>query len=232
MDLISKEGNKMKSKYLLKKLIAIALVAVMAVSITACSSSSNGSSDSTESSAQSSVSEASEESSAGETSESTESSSEEDETSTSSEAPIDGSSVPDPTAGDDAFKALFSGNAIDSDYLTEINSAADVVSSVRAGNTAANRWKSQIEISLDELKNLDSAAYDEQKSAQETWDNNLDSEIENIKSNLTTSGSLANIESAYNVMILYRERAAEIMYQVYLANGEVNVTAGVGEAQG
>lgn len=221
----------MENKNLFKKIIALALVAVMAVSITACSGSSSNTEDS--SSAQSSASENTEESTAD-----TESSSESDETSSessaseTSEAPIDGSSVPDPSAGDDDFKSLFAGNAIDSDYLTEINSAEDVVSSVRAGNTAANRWKSQIEISLDELQNLDSTAYDEQKIAQETWENNLDSEIENIKSSLTTSGSLANIESAYNVMLLYRERAAEVMYQVYLANGEVNVTAGVGEAQG
>ncbi len=221
----------MENKNLLKKIIALALVAVMAVSITACSNSSSNTEDS--SSAQSSASENTEESTAD-----TESSSESDETSSessaseTSEAPIDGSSVPDPSVGDDDFKSLFAGNAIDSDYLTEINSAEDVVSSVRAGNTAANRWKSQIEISLDELQNLDSTAYDEQKTAQETWENNLDSEIENIKSSLTTSGSLANIESAYNVMLLYRERAAEVMYQVYLANGEVNVTAGVGEAQG
>ena len=221
----------MDNKNLLKKIIALALVAVMAVSITACSNSSSKTEDS--SSAQSSASENTEESTTD-----TESSSESDETSSessaseTSEAPIDGSSVPDPSVGDDDFKSLFAGNAIDSDYLTEINSAEDVVSSVRAGNTAANRWKSQIEISLDELQNLDSTAYDEQKTAQEEWENNLDSEIENIKSSLTTSGSLANIESAYNVMLLYRERAAEVMYQVYLANGEVNVTAGVGEAQG
>lgn len=221
----------MKNKNLLKKIIALALVAVMAVSVTACSGSSSKTEDS--SSAQSSASENTEESTTD-----TESSGESDDTSTenssseTSEAPIDGSSVPDPSAGDDDFKSLFAGNAIDTDYLTEINSAEDVVSSVRAGNTAANRWKSQIEISLDELENLDSTAYDEQKKAQETWENNLDSEIENIKSSLTTSGSLANIESAYNVMLLYRERAAEVMYQVYLANGEVNVTAGVGEAQG
>lgn len=221
----------MENKNLFKKIIALALVAVMAVSITACSNSSSNTED--RSSAQSSASENTEESTTD-----TESSSESDETSSessaseTSEAPIDGSSVPDPSAGDDDFKSLFAGNAIDSDYLTEINSAEDVVSSVRAGNTAANRWKSQIEISLDELESLDSTAYDEQKTAQETWENNLDSEIENIKSSLTTSGSLANIESAYNVMLLYRERAAEVMYQVYLANGEVNVTAGVGEAQG
>ncbi len=221
----------MENKNLFKKIIALALVAVMAVSITACSNSSSKTEDS--SSAQSSASENTEESTTD-----TESSSESDETSSessaseTSEAPIDGSSVPDPSVGDDDFKSLFAGNAIDSDYLTEINSAEDVVSSVRAGNTAANRWKSQIEISLDELQNLDSTAYDEQKTAQEEWENNLDSEIENIKSSLTTSGSLANIESAYNVMLLYRERAAEVMYQVYLANGEVNVTAGVGEAQG
>ena len=224
----------MDNKNLLKKIIALALVAVMAVSITACSNSSSNTEDS--SSAQSSTSEASENTE--ESTTDTESSSESDETSSessaseTSEAPIDGSSVPDPSVGDDDFKSLFAGNAIDSDYLTEINSAEDVVSSVRAGNTAANRWKSQIEISLDELESLDSTAYDEQKTAQETWENNLDSEIENIKSSLTTSGSLANIESAYNVMLLYRERAAEVMYQVYLANGEVNVTAGVGEAQG
>ncbi len=216
----------MKNKSLLKKIIALALVAVMAVSITACSGSSSNTDAG--SSAQSSAS-------AEESTADTESSSESSETSTESEeseAPIDGSSVPTPSAGDDDFKSLFSGNAIDTDYLTEINAAEDVVSSVRAGNTVANRWKSQIEISLDELENLDSTAYNEQKTAQEEWDNNLDSAIENIKSNLTTSGSLANIESAYNVMLLYRERAAEVMYQVYLANGEVNVTAGVGEAEG
>lgn len=215
----------MKNKYLLKKIIALALVAVMAVSVTACSNSSSAADSS--SSAQSSTSEESENSE--ESSADAESSGETVET---SEAPIDGSSVPDPSAGDDDFKKLFAGNAIDSDYLTQINAAEDVVSSVRAGNSAASRWKSQIEISLDELKNLDSTAYDEQKTAQQTWENNLDSTIENIKSSQTTSGSLANIESAYNVMILYRERAAEVMYQVYLANGEVNVTAGVGEAQG
>ncbi len=224
----------MKNKYLLKKIIALAFVAVMAVSVTACSNSSSAADSS--SSAESSVSQANE--NIEESSSDAESSAETDETSAesstgeTSEAPIDGSSVPDPSAGDEDFKKLFAGNAIDSDYLTQINAAEDVVSSVRAGNSAASRWKSQIEISLDELKNLDESAYDEQKTAQETWENNLDATIENIKSSQTTSGSLANIESAYNVMILYRERAAEVMYQVYLANGEVNVTAGVGEAQG
>lgn len=224
----------MKNKYLLKKIIALALVAVMAVSVTACSNSSSNNDSS--SSAESSVSEASENND--ESSSDAESSAETDETSTESstgetnEAPIDGSSVPDPSAGDEDFKKLFAGNAIDSDYLAQINTAEDVVSSVRAGNSAASRWKSQIEISLDELKSLDESVYNEQKTAQETWEKNLDATIENIKSSQTTSGSLANIESSYNVMILYRERAAEVMYQVYLANGEVNVTAGVGEAQG
>lgn len=208
----------MKINSILKKLTVLALAAAFAFSVTACSSSSSSeNSESGESSAQSSASEESTDSTAS------------SETST---APIDGSSMPDPTAGDDAFKSLFAQNAIDSDYLSEINSAQDVVSSVRAGNSAATRWKSQIEISLDELKELDSSAYDEQASAQETWENGLDAATENVKANITTDGSLGNIEAAYNVMLLYRERAAEVLYQIYQINGEVNVSAGVGEAQG
>ncbi len=213
--------STMKINNILKKLTVLALAATFAFSVTACSSSSSSeNSESGENSAQSSASEESTDSTA---------SSETTETST---APIDGSSMPDPTAGDEAFKSLFSENAIDSDYLSEINSAQDVVSSVRAGNSAATRWKSQIEISLDELKELDSSAYDEQASAQETWENGLDAAVENVKSNITTDGSLGNIEAAYNVMLLYRERAAEVLYQIYQINGEVNVSAGVGEAQG
>ncbi len=211
----------MKINNILKKLTVLALAAAFAFSVTACSSSSSSeNSESGESSAQSSASE-----------ESTDSTASGGTTETST-APIDGSSMPDPTAGDDAFKSLFSENAIDSDYLSEINSAQDVVSSVRAGNSAATRWKSQIEISLDELKELDSSAYDEQASAQETWENGLDAATENVKANITTDGSLGNIEAAYNVMLLYRERAAEVLYQIYQINGEVNVSAGVGEAQG
>lgn len=211
----------MKINSILKKLTVLALAAAFAFSVTACSSSSSSeNSESGESSAQSSASE--------ESTDSTTSS----ETTETSTAPIDGSSMPDPTAGDDAFKSLFAQNAIDSDYLSEINSAQDVVSSVRAGNSAATRWKSQIEISLDELKELDSSAYDEQASAQETWENGLDAATENVKANITTDGSLGNIEAAYNVMLLYRERAAEVLYQIYQINGEVKVSAGVGEAQG
>ncbi len=216
--------STMKINSILKKLTVLALAATFAFSVTACSSSSSSeNSESGESSAQSSASEESTESTDGTAS---------SETTETSTAPIDGSSMPDPTAGDDAFKSLFSENAIDSDYLSEINSAQDVVSSVRAGNSAATRWKSQIEISLDELKELDSSAYDEQASAQETWENGLDAATENVKANITTDGSLGNIEAAYNVMLLYRERAAEVLYQIYQINGEVNVSAGVGEAQG
>ena len=224
----------MKSKDLLKKVICFALVGTMLISSSACSSSSSDTSS--ESSTESSIgedeevvvedSEVSEET----TDETSESSTE--ESTESSETPIDGESMPAPDAGDEDFQTAFSGNAIDTDYLTAINAATDTVSSVRAGNNAKSRWSTQIEISLDTLKELDESVYEEQEQAQEEWEANLDSAIEEVKANISTDGSLGNVESAYNVMLLYRNRAAEVLYQIYLINGEVDVNAGVGEAEG
>ncbi len=209
----------MKCKDLFKKVICFALIGTMLISASACSSSDTSSVGEDE---EVIVED-------GEVSDETTDESSETE---SNETPIDGESMPNPDAGDEDFQTAFSGNAIDTDYLSAINTATDVVASVRAGNNAKTRWNTQIEISLDTLKELDESVYEEQEKAQEEWEASLDSAVEKIKANITTDGSLGNIESAYNVMLLYRNRAAEVLYQIYLINGEVDVNAGVGEAKG
>ncbi|MDO4459084.1 MAG: hypothetical protein Q4C42_03220 [Clostridia bacterium] len=140
--------------------------------------------------------------------------------------------IPKPQAGDDDFYALFKTNDIDADYLETSKTATAAVAGIRAGNECAERWMAQVQISLDELDTLDASVAEEQRKSQENWEKTLDKKRDAAKENLTTQGSVQNIEMAFNVMLLYRERAAEVLYEVYKLNGEVNVTAGTGEAVG
>jgi hypothetical protein len=225
----------------MKKIISILLIGALAISLTACSqdsSSSTSSDSSVSSSEQSTVSDDSSSEDSGESSseasDSPDSSADNSsETESSTEVPIDGEKLPT-VEGSDDFVAAFTDNPIDTAYLETLNSSESVVSMVRAGNSASSQWQSEIDSAYSTLLNklTDSDKIDALKAEQTSWENNLSTEINNVKTAVTSTGSLANVEISYGAMLLYRERAAALLSQLYDITGEINITTPSGEAAG
>lgn len=221
----------------MKKIIAILLTAALAASFTACGSGSTSSASSTvESSSESSVSSAiNSESSSASSEVSSEASSDvsSDTSSEESTPPIDGEKLPD-VEGSEAFQAAFKDNAIDTAYLKTINSSDSVVALVRAGNNGSNQWQAMIDSTYNELleKITDSEKLDTLKSEQSSWENSLSTEISKVKANVTSTGSLVNVEIAYGTMLIYRERAAALLAELFDITGTVDIASPSSEAAG
>lgn len=119
------------------------------------------------------------------------------------------------------FNKAFANNDIDKDYYDVASTSGSTSAIVRASNKAASQWQSVITDAYTQLKNVspDAAAVEKDES---DWNANFDTAIENIKGSAGDDG-LANITVSYEIMLFCREKAAELLEQVYNITGEIDM---------
>jgi len=123
------------------------------------------------------------------------------------------------------FNAVFARNDIDMAYYDVATDSGSTTAIVRASNKAAAQWQTVIENAYDELKSTaeDTAATEKD---QNDWNANVDAAVQAIKDKAGDDG-LANITVSYEIMLLYREKAGQLLEQIYAITGELDLTAEV-----
>lgn len=123
----------------------------------------------------------------------------------------------------EAFNAVFSRNDIDMAYYEVASDSGSTTAIVRASNKAASQWQTVIENAYEELKSV-SADPSEAEKDQNDWNAAVDAAVQKIKDDAGDDG-LANITVSYEIMLLYREKAGQLLEQIYAITGELDLTA-------
>lgn len=138
-----------------------------------------------------------------------------------------GEALPDVDGSDD-FKAAFKDNSIDTDYMKQSKVSGSVVEMVKINNGAADNWKKVVASAYKELLKLDASVEEEQQE----WKDGLSDKFNEIRDQVTASGSFANVEISHNTMLVYRERAAELLEDIFEATGDISGYFSTGDANG
>jgi uncharacterized protein YecT (DUF1311 family) len=150
-----------------------------------------------------------------------------------SEDPSSGN-LPD-VDGSDAFRQAFANNAIDTKYISDLQTATTVSEMVKVTNKASDNWEAQMNKAYDEIMEIyqnNESKSDDIKMEQAAWNNDLPIAIQEIKDGTDSEGTMSNVVIAYKTMLLYRTRAAVLLNDIYEENGTVNVEILIGEAVG
>ena len=113
------------------------------------------------------------------------------------------------------FLKIFNANSLDSAYEEELETAFSAKQWVEISQKYANFWLAEIDNAYKCLlvEADDTAAI---KAEQSNWLSSCDDKIHQIESEITADGgSLARFNAANEVMLLYRERAADLYEQLY-----------------
>lgn len=114
-----------------------------------------------------------------------------------------------------AFLEKFNANSLDSAYEEELETAFSAKEWVQISQKYANFWLSEIDNAYKCLlvEAEDTASI---KNEQASWLSSCDDKIHEIESEVTADGgSLARFNAANEIMLLYRERAADLYEQLY-----------------
>jgi uncharacterized protein YecT (DUF1311 family) len=137
--------------------------------------------------------------------------------------------------GSDAFRQAFANNAIDTKYISDLQTATTVSEMVKVTNKASDNWEAQMNKAYDEIMEIyqnNESKSDDIKMEQAAWNNDLPIAIQEIKDGTDSEGTMSNVVIAYKTMLLYRTRAAVLLNDIYEENGTVNVEILIGEAVG
>ncbi|MEG1426609.1 MAG: hypothetical protein RSC76_02860 [Oscillospiraceae bacterium] len=147
-------------------------------------------------------------------------------------APEESKALPAVSGSADFVKA-FGENPVDSVYLADIQKAMDQMTMIQVTNTAASSWETQINSVFSKLTDsLSGDALDKITLEQSAWSNELEISVQEIQDAAAGKGSAANVEIAYNVMLLYRTRAAILFEKQFELDGKVTFSARSGDAKG
>ena len=129
--------------------------------------------------------------------------------------------LPTVTENED-FNTAFSHNEIDMAYYEVASDSGSTTAIVRASNKAAAQWQDVIENAYEELKTVsaDTAAVE---ADQNDWNANVDASVQAIKDKAGDDG-LTNITVSYEIMLLYRAKAGQLLEQIYAVTGELDLT--------
>ena len=127
----------------------------------------------------------------------------------------DHSFMPSIDSDNTAFLEKFNSNSLDSAYEEELETAFSAKEWVQISQKYANFWLSEIDnaykcllVEADDTASI--------KDEQAAWLSSCDEKIQQIESEATADGgSLARFNAANEVMLLYRERAAQLYEQLY-----------------
>ena len=117
---------------------------------------------------------------------------------------------------DSGFEAYFAENPLDADYEIQMGTAYNTQEIVSVANTYAGLWRSEISHAyarLLEEADDDSAA--EIEADQESWNNHLESALDQISQSIGGDGSAIQAERAVRVKEFYREKAKELYEKLY-----------------
>ncbi len=124
--------------------------------------------------------------------------------------------------GSEEFVKAFSENEIDSMYISEISVASSTNQMANVTLNYSMEWKEKVENSINILlDNLSEDDKTQKESEFNDWENEISQEINDIRED-AGEGSTALIEAEYQIMIIYRAKAAEIQAEIFEITGAVN----------
>lgn len=198
----------------MKKISLILIIISMAFALTACTQISN-----TEQSETSSEATAAPEPTPEVSEESEDSSSDEEDNNYSHSE----SSLPD-VDGSVQFVSIFSNNVIDATYIETLNTVSTVTEMVNTASTATASWEREISYAYNVLMGLlDDEAKDDAELEQAAWYNDLPIITSEIQSLYSDDASMNKFYIAYETMLVYRDRAAVLYYDIYEITGTIEL---------
>lgn len=132
--------------------------------------------------------------------------------------------------GDKNFVTAFTGNRIDTVLETEIALASSAYLMQSAIENATDEWETQIDITVSALK-IEMSSSNELNGILndlEKWENEMPSQIDNIVGKHSNSDAYEKTEGQYEIMLLYREKAAELMNELYKQTNKVDFSGELG----
>ncbi len=140
--------------------------------------------------------------------------------------------LPMPT-GEDAFVTAFNENPIDAQYLSENNTGLSTQDQMIIIGQATAHWETQMNYTytkvLGLLNETDSAQFEIE---QQAWIGEVPIYLDQFQQDTSDLGSSGSVEYSYRTMILYRERAIELLSVEYEKNGNIELVSITGEAAG
>lgn len=119
------------------------------------------------------------------------------------------------------FETVFSQNPIDQQYDKDYGQAASFSMMRQACNTAAKSWENMIDVAYRAA--MDAVSEEERAKLQEEqdlWADELDGKIEEIRA-AAGDDNEGVLDSARQIVLLYRERAKELCKLKYDVDGEL-----------
>ncbi len=222
----------------MKKIILSLIIMSLSLSLVSCVSSNNLTNTSSESTIVSSEtpesSEESQEELESSTTESSETASSEAETSSEVETPntSEENNLPAPTDNEE-FNSLFMANEIDSTYSKDILFAASITQMVDIEVAATSNWEREINYAYTKLLGLVADdAINSIEAEQSAWFNDIQLVIQSIQNEYSGEDPMSKVYIAHDIMIHYRDRAADLMNKVYEEAGTIEFAPEEGEVLG
>ncbi len=118
-----------------------------------------------------------------------------------------------------AFDAKFAANPIDAAYAVESQESMTNLDMVSLEEKFANLWIDEINAAYSQLTaaNVDGILDD-----KKNWNDNLDSELDQIGNSVDGQGSLVRVERAMKIKNFFRDKAKELYGKLYAINPDYN----------
>ena len=124
-----------------------------------------------------------------------------------------------PATENEEFNAAFRGNEIDLEYFENGYESGSTKAMTRAASLAAEKWQEVIDKAYDTL-----LAIADDPSAVQNDRNEWNSTKEDSIDTIIMENEGDSLSAAYEVVIFCRTKAAQLLEQIYLITGEVNLS--------
>ena len=124
-----------------------------------------------------------------------------------------------PATENEDFNAAFRGNEIDLEYFENGYESGSTKAMTRAASLAAEKWQEVIDKAYDTL-----LAIADDPSAVQNDRNEWNSTKEDSIDTIIMENEGDSLSAAYEVVIFCRTKAAQLLEQIYLITGEVNLS--------
>ena len=125
------------------------------------------------------------------------------------------------------FNSIFSGNAIDTGYMTELRSA-ETISHMRSITVSySDKWKQKVDevyTALYDVLSDNQSERDKLELSQEQWNNGLSEVESSFADEAQNGGTEAFLSADAAMMNYYKGRAAILLLQIYEHNGSIDLS--------
>ncbi len=140
--------------------------------------------------------------------------------------------LPMPT-GDDEFVKAFNENPIDAQYIAENEEDLSTQSQMEVIGMATAHWETQMNYTYTKVLGLlDEEDTEQFEIEQQAWIGEVPIYLDQFQEDTQDLGTAGAMEYSYRTMILYRERAIELLSVEYEKSGEIELVSITGDAAG